>query len=131
MLREIERQRRTHQVPRDAGKPRERHRHKVAAVFKDVLGVETVGADVSFFALGGTSLLAMRILSRLRRELGIDVEPDALLDDDITISELGKRIDDLVAGSEQALLESTLDRVSGLSDAEVARMLEETESVLD
>ena len=39
-----------------------------------------------------------------------------------------RHIDDLVATSEQLLLESTLDRVSGLSDAEVARMLEETDS---
>ncbi|UYP18028.1 condensation domain-containing protein [Rhodococcus sp. Z13] len=37
----------------------------VAGVFAEVLGVERVGADDSFFALGGNSLLATKVAARL------------------------------------------------------------------
>jgi len=42
----------------------------VAATFAAVLGRDTVPADVSFFALGGTSLDAGRVCSRLAAQLG-------------------------------------------------------------
>ncbi|MBB5915118.1 amino acid adenylation domain-containing protein/non-ribosomal peptide synthase protein (TIGR01720 family) [Nocardia transvalensis] len=43
--------------------PRER---TVAAVFTDVLGVESVGADDDFFALGGDSIIAIQLVSRAK-----------------------------------------------------------------
>ncbi len=45
----------------------------VASVFADVLGVEQVGLDDDFFALGGTSLVATRLVSRLRSEMSTEV----------------------------------------------------------
>lgn len=45
-----------------------------AEVFAPILGQEAVPADTSFFRLGGTSLQAMQVLSRLRQELGLDVD---------------------------------------------------------
>ncbi|MEU2005891.1 non-ribosomal peptide synthase/polyketide synthase [Rhodococcus sp. NPDC019616] len=46
----------------------------VAAAFGDVLGVERVGADASFFELGGNSLVATRVVARLSETLGRRVE---------------------------------------------------------
>ncbi|NEW41175.1 amino acid adenylation domain-containing protein [Nocardia cyriacigeorgica] len=47
----------------------------VAAVFSDVLGIDTIGLDDTFFDLGGTSLLVFTLRTRLAEELGIEVDP--------------------------------------------------------
>ncbi|AYF77084.1 amino acid adenylation domain-containing protein [Nocardia yunnanensis] len=45
----------------------------VAGVFADVLGLDRVGADDDFFTLGGNSLLATQVSSRLRALTGAEV----------------------------------------------------------
>ncbi|WP_329088596.1 non-ribosomal peptide synthetase [Actinomadura citrea] len=52
----------------------------VAAVFADLLGVDRVGADDDFFALGGNSLIAMRVVSRVRRALDVELPVRALFE---------------------------------------------------
>lgn len=47
-------------------------------IFADVLDLEDLGRDDSFFELGGTSLLAIRVLEAARREGVGDVPPTAL-----------------------------------------------------
>ncbi|MET8540612.1 amino acid adenylation domain-containing protein [Kitasatospora sp. NPDC004799] len=45
----------------------------VGQLWAELLGVEHVGPDGDFFALGGTSLLAMEMLARARIMFGVDV----------------------------------------------------------
>ncbi|MFJ8940386.1 amino acid adenylation domain-containing protein [Streptomyces sp. NPDC102365] len=45
----------------------------LCALFAELLGVEQVGAEESFFALGGDSLLVMRLIARVRAELDVSV----------------------------------------------------------
>ncbi|WP_274567611.1 non-ribosomal peptide synthase/polyketide synthase [Streptomyces spiramyceticus] len=45
----------------------------LCALFAEVLGLEQVSADGSFFELGGDSLLAMRLISKIRSELNAEV----------------------------------------------------------
>ena len=40
---------------------------KVTALWKETLGLRHVGVDENFFDLGGTSLLALVLLSRINR----------------------------------------------------------------
>ncbi len=46
---------------------------QIAWIFGELLGVEKVGRHDDFFALGGDSLLATRVLSRLRDQLGVKI----------------------------------------------------------
>ncbi|MCL5225673.1 non-ribosomal peptide synthetase [Pseudomonas nunensis] len=50
----------------------------LANIWAEVLGVERVGRQDQFFALGGHSLLVMRVLAQVRQQLGLEVAPSAL-----------------------------------------------------
>jgi amino acid adenylation domain-containing protein len=64
---------------------------RLAAVWKDVLGVERIGAHDDFFDLGGQSILATRLVARLRGELGVDV-PVAMLVQAPTIEAMARAL---------------------------------------
>jgi amino acid adenylation domain-containing protein len=52
----------------------------VAQIWADVLGVPAVGRSADFFALGGQSLLAMRMIARVRRQFGVRVPARVIFD---------------------------------------------------
>jgi phthiocerol/phenolphthiocerol synthesis type-I polyketide synthase E len=51
---------------------------RVIAVWADLLGIPDVRADSDFFALGGESLLFLRMIARLRRQFGVGLDVDTL-----------------------------------------------------
>ncbi len=63
----------------------------LAEIYARVLDLERVGADDSFFDLGGDSLLAMRVVAAIRTSLNADVAVRALFDAP-TIAQLAPRI---------------------------------------
>ncbi|MGW7819955.1 non-ribosomal peptide synthase/polyketide synthase [Streptomyces puniciscabiei] len=58
--------------------PRTPAERLVAAAWADVLDTEDIGAEDNFFALGGDSILAVRVTSRLRAAFGTDLSPRLL-----------------------------------------------------
>jgi hypothetical protein len=46
---------------------------QIAAIWREVLGVERVGINDNFFALGGHSLLATQVVARLCQQFGREV----------------------------------------------------------
>ena len=53
--------------------PRTAAEEIVCGLFAEVLGLERVGAQDSFFELGGDSLLAMRLIARVRAVLDAEI----------------------------------------------------------
>ncbi|TWP50722.1 amino acid adenylation domain-containing protein [Lentzea tibetensis] len=58
--------------------PRTHTERVIADAWAEVLGVERVGAHDNFFALGGDSILSIRVISRLRATFGVHLSPRAV-----------------------------------------------------
>ncbi|MFE7131883.1 non-ribosomal peptide synthetase [Streptomyces sp. NPDC057638] len=70
-----------------ADRPRTAHQDALCALFSRVLGIPGIGLDDSFFTLGGQSLQAMRLASRIEAELGHTVSVADILNHP-TVAEL-------------------------------------------
>jgi thioesterase domain-containing protein/acyl carrier protein len=70
---------------------------RLARIWADVLEQDAVGADETFFALGGDSLLAARVMAQIEAELGLDL-PTAALFRAPTVAGLAAVVDRAGAG---------------------------------
>ncbi|MCX5380999.1 non-ribosomal peptide synthetase [Streptomyces sp. NBC_00091] len=78
---------------RDGGRgPRTPVEERLCAFFAEALGVERVGIDDNFFDLGGNSLLATRVVNRVRAAFDTDLDIRALFDAPV-VSWLAERLD--------------------------------------
>ncbi|HEV2733632.1 MAG TPA: amino acid adenylation domain-containing protein, partial [Longimicrobiaceae bacterium] len=94
----------------------------VAEAWAEVLGAARVGAEDNFFALGGHSLQATRVVARLRAACGVDLPVRALFETR-TLAELAGRVE---AALEERMGEMEMEHLEGLSDEELLRLLEAT-----
>ena len=67
----------------------------LARIVADVLGVERVGADDDFFALGGDSVLATSVIARLREALDTTSLPVRVVFDRRTVAGIARRLTEL------------------------------------
>lgn len=79
---------------RDYLAPRTPTEEALSDLWKDVLGVQRVGVHDSFLAIGGQSILATEIVTRLRPLFGVELPQRALFEAS-TIAELAKIIEGL------------------------------------
>jgi surfactin family lipopeptide synthetase A len=77
---------------RDYTAPRNPTEEVIASIWADILGLEQVGINDNFFDLGGNSLLATQIISRIRDSLGVELNMRNLLATP-TIAELSQLSD--------------------------------------
>ncbi|MER6633896.1 condensation domain-containing protein, partial [Streptomyces sp. NPDC000987] len=89
--------------------PRDAVERAVAAVWREVLGLELVGVHDDFFDLGGHSLLATRVVSRMGRETGAEVPLRALFETP-TIAALAARVKQAGQGARVAAPMGRADR---------------------
>jgi acyl carrier protein len=76
----------------------------ISGIWCNVLGIEGVGADDDFFALGGQSLAVMRVLSRVRDVCGVELPVRSFFANP-TVAELAAVVEDVlstIAGGDSA-----------------------------
>ncbi len=112
--------------------PRNDLERQLTELWKDLLGLNAVGRDESFFDLGGHSLLAIQMLSRIQREFGADLSLDVVYGGPLTIAELARAIElgELGAVS-PAEYEALLAEIEALPDDEVRALLNSEGSSID
>ncbi|MFC5751802.1 AMP-binding protein [Actinomadura rugatobispora] len=96
----------------------------LARVVAGVLGVERVGADDDFFALGGDSVLATSVIARLREALDTTSLPVRVVFNQRTVAGIARRFTELEEspGRLEAVAEIWL-MVEGMSEDEVSERL--------
>jgi NAD(P)-dependent dehydrogenase (short-subunit alcohol dehydrogenase family)/acyl carrier protein len=60
--------------------PRNELEQKIVEVWQSLLGVEQLGVNDNFFDLGGNSLLSLKVVARLKKELGIELPVVAIFE---------------------------------------------------
>ncbi len=96
---------------------------RMMILFQDLLGHGNFGIDDEFFDVGGHSLLAMRLLSRIRDAFDVDLPIRLLFMQRLTIANLATIVE---AGStpeeNTAPLESIKNALDSFSDSEIAEL---------
>jgi len=114
--------------------PRTAIEERIAALWRDLLGVPRIGVHDNFFELGGHSLLATQLMSRLREALNADLPLRALFEmptvaglADAVMASSDRRNDPTQPISRAALrtIPDASPDVERLTDTEVQSMLDE------
>ena len=85
-------------APAELQDPLER---QILAAWKEILGTASVGENERFFDLGGHSITAVRLLTRLRRDCGVEVPIQIPLQNP-TVREMAAAIRELIAKGDAA-----------------------------
>ncbi len=103
--------------------PRGEVEERVAAVWREVLGVEKVGVLDSFLELGGDSLMATRLMARLREELAVDLPMDRLFEQPTVAAVAAAALEARAARAEEGDLARMLAEIGALSEEEMEEEL--------
>lgn len=85
--------------------PRNNIEETINAIWVEVLKIDRIGVNDSFFDLGGHSLLATQVASRLRKAFEIDIPLRSLFENQ-TIAELGQTVDAVIRNGQHGELKS-------------------------
>jgi len=117
--------------------PRNETQRRVAELWQDLLGLEAVGVHDSFLDLGGDSLLATRLIARMRDAFDLDL-PVRVFFERSTVAELSEAVEEarrreegLETGGEalpDAEAQDLVRRIQEMSEEELERELARLEA---
>jgi amino acid adenylation domain-containing protein len=103
--------------------PRSPLEKQIAEIWREVLGLDCIGVHDNFLELGGDSLLAAQLISRVTRAFHLDL-PLPLLFQSATVSDMALLIvRDQSTGSVQTDLEDAVSELESISDEQARRLL--------
>jgi thioesterase domain-containing protein/acyl carrier protein len=70
--------------------------HKLASIWSDVLKIQTIGIDEDFFEIGGHSMIAVTLMVKIEKELGVRL-PLAILFNHSNIHDMAELVENKVA----------------------------------
>jgi len=109
--------------------PRNEVEATLAGLWAEVLRVDRVGAEDDFFALGGHSLKATQVMTRIEEVFGLELPLRALFESP-TVAGLAERIEaHELETVDEAALAAALDEIETLSEDELEAFLAAGESV--
>lgn len=85
----------------------------LAALWQELLHIDSVGAHDNFFSLGGHSLLAVQLRARIQNAMGIDVPLSAIFEEQ-SLAALALRLESCVSNSTSQPPLIQVERKSGL-----------------
>jgi polyketide synthase PksJ len=106
--------------------PHDGREHAVAQIWEELLGIQGVGIDDDFLALGGDSLLATELMARVRRHFAVDLPLRSFLAAP-TVAGLAAAVADAQAGGkeqEEGETERILREIEALPDDALAAELD-------
>jgi FkbM family methyltransferase len=89
---------------------------KIANLYQELLGIETVGIYDNFFELGGNSLIGIQLISQLRQEFQLELSLRSLFDAP-AVAELALVIEEIILGELEELTEDEVNEL--VSDGNV------------
>jgi acyl carrier protein len=96
----------------------------LAEICAEWLGVESIGIHDDFFDLGGDSIMAMRVMARIRDHYQITLSQTVLFTIDFTVAEIARIIDQqLIEEANSNDVEEMILKLGELSDDEVQSLL--------
>ncbi len=104
--------------------PRTPEEEKIAEIWSNVLDVKPIGVDDNFFDLGGHSLSATRVVTRIREAFDITL-PLRLLFDSPTIAAIAEHVKNTREQCEVGRIAAMVEQLSHLSDEEAKALLRE------
>jgi acyl transferase domain-containing protein/acyl carrier protein len=109
--------------------PRNATEEAVAAIWQNLLGVAQVGVHDNFLDLGGDSLLATRLVSRMRDAFHLDL-PVRLFFERSTVAELAIAVDEERARQQKEEDAALIQQVQELSEEELELEIARLENLL-
>jgi phthiocerol/phenolphthiocerol synthesis type-I polyketide synthase E len=103
--------------------PRSALERQLAAIWQELLGIETVGVTENFLDLGGDSLIGIRVISRIKEAFRVSLKPAVLLGQNSTVEALSQDIVRAMAAMQSAAARETGDLRHVSSDLRVTEQI--------